>query len=160
MIFNLVNRIATEDGQTHNTLEAARIHELTAFFAKTDTRAGDKPDGLAACIVQEWPRILEIMTSEPGESKPKAKPKRTLSKEQYAAACGVVPSEIARVGYALARRRVEQLNWSVADAVSNPPRERKRKAAATSPKLAADLNTLMAAPVGTPVEASTKYKGK
>lgn len=69
-LFNLVNRIATEDGQVFESVLAAQVHELTTLLG------GEPAISSATAIVENWPRILEIMTSEPGEEKPKARKRR------------------------------------------------------------------------------------
>lgn len=70
-MFEIVNRIATEDGQVHTTIKDARLHELTALL-------GNEPAiNSATAILDNWPRILGIMTSEPGKEKPKARKRRS-----------------------------------------------------------------------------------
>jgi hypothetical protein len=74
MIYSFVNKVATADGMAHDTLELARGHELELLFSKCEQAAGT--NGMCRFIVANWPRILEIMTNEPGAEKPKARKRR------------------------------------------------------------------------------------
>lgn len=73
-LYSLVNRIATEDGQTFESVETARQHELALLSGKED---GKTRAEYVVFVLQNWPRILEIMTSEPGQAKPKARKRRS-----------------------------------------------------------------------------------
>jgi hypothetical protein len=69
-MFAIVNRIATEDGQVFESIDAARQHELLAI-------AKDSGASIPEFIVRNWPKILEIMTAEPGKAKPKPRKRRS-----------------------------------------------------------------------------------
>jgi len=71
-MLSLVNRIATDDGQTFETIDAARNHLLRAVPGFPEDG-----DSLPNFIISHWKEILEIMTADPGKPKPKPRKRRS-----------------------------------------------------------------------------------
>lgn len=69
-LFRLVPHVKTRDGQSFESIQEARQHELEGIKGEEPT------DSFSAIVVANWPRILEIMTSEPGAEKPKVRKRR------------------------------------------------------------------------------------
>ena len=141
------------NGKQFDTAEEAKAAAINQLFRPTSATEEIQFLAMAKRVVERGTEILAILSYEPDGEPAKAKaPKRTLSKEQYELAVGALPAGQPHPDYALARRRVQDLGYSVADAVSKPPRERKAKVQPSAPP--ADPTS-----PGIRIEASSKHKG-
>jgi len=142
------------DGKPYNSVHEAKIAALQSL----EFDNAPVGTGWGEAVLANQVEVLAILQWQPDgtPAKPEKRgPKRTLNKEQYQEAREALPQgTIVRADYALARRRVETLGWSVADAVSNPPRERKAK-----PTEGHTTEGPGESP-GIRVEASSKHAGK